>query len=65
MAWDTIIIDFVVELLKSEDLVTKVKYNSILVVVNKLTKYTHLILWQEIETVSGLANILLKELVSQ
>ena len=64
VAWDTIIIDFVVKLLKSENKVTKVRYNSILVVVDKLTKYTHLILWQEIGTASKLTNILLKELVN-
>ena len=45
VAWDTITIDFVVKLPRSENPVTKVKYNSILVVVDKLTKYTHLILW--------------------
>ena len=45
VAWDTIIIDFVVKLPRSENSVTKVKYNSILVVVDKLTKYIHLILW--------------------
>ena len=45
VAWDTITMDFVVKLPRSEDLVTKVKYDSILVVVDKLTKYTHLILW--------------------
>ena len=61
-AWDTITIDFVVKLPRS---VTKVKYNSILVVVDKLTKYTHLILWQETGTVSKLTNVLLRELVSQ
>ena len=35
--------DFIVKLLKSEDSITNTKYNSILVVVDKLTKYTHLI----------------------
>ena len=65
VAWDTITIDFVVKLPRSENLVTKVNYNTILVVVDKLTKYTHLILWQETGTVSKLANVLLRELVSQ
>ena len=64
-AWDTITMDFVVKLPRSEDPVTKVKYNSILVVVDKLTKYAHLILWRETGTASKLANVLLKELVSQ
>ena len=45
VAWNTITIDFVVKLPRSENLGTKVKYDSILVVVDKLTKYTHLILW--------------------
>ena len=65
VAWDTITMDFVVKLPRSEDLVTKVKYDSILVVVDKLTKYAHLILWRETGTASELANVLLKELVSQ
>ena len=65
VAWDTITIDFVVKLPRSEDPVTKVKYDSILVVVDKLTKYAHLIPWRETGTASELANVLLKELVSQ
>ena len=39
--------DFIVKLSKSEDVSIKVKYDSILVVINKLTKYTHLILCNE------------------
>ena len=35
--------DFIVKLLKSEDISTGVKYDSILVVVDKLTKYIYLI----------------------
>ena len=39
--------DFIVKLPKSEDISTGVRYNSILVVVDKLTKYTHLISYKE------------------
>ena len=35
--------DFIVKLPKSENLAINTKYNSILVIINKLTKYTHLI----------------------
>ena len=35
--------DFIVKFLKSEDLVTNIKYDSILIIINKLIKYTHLI----------------------
>ena len=62
--WKTIMIDFVVKLSKSTDPATKVVYNSILVVVDKLTKYTHLVSWKESETTNKLTSVLLKELVS-
>ena len=42
--WETITMDFVVKLPKSTDPATKVVYDSILVVVDKLTKYAHLVL---------------------
>jgi len=42
--------DFVVKLLKSRDLVTRVIYNLIIVIVDKLTKYSILILFKELYT---------------
>ena len=36
--------DFITKLSKSEDIVIKIKYNNILIVVDKLIKYMHLIL---------------------
>ena len=62
--WETIMMDFVVKLPKSTDPATKVVYDSILVVVDKLTKYTHLVLWKESGTTNKLASVLLRELVS-
>ena len=62
--WETIMMDFVVKLPKSIDPATKVVYDSILVVVDKLTKYTHLVLWKESGTTNKLASVLLKKLVS-
>ena len=41
--WQNIIMDFIVKLPKSKDISIGVKYNSILVVVDKLIKYAHLI----------------------
>ena len=55
--------DFVVKLPKSTDPATKMVYDSILVV-DKLTKYTHLVLWKESGTANKLASVLLRELVS-
>ena len=62
--WETIMMDFVVKLPQSIDPATKMVYNSILVVVDKLTKYTHLVPWKESGTTNKLVSILLKELVS-
>ena len=36
-------IDFIIKFSKSENLTTDTKYNSILIVMNKFIKYTHLI----------------------
>ena len=43
--------DFIVKFPKSEDLVTNARYNNILIVINRLTKYAHLILYIEKFTV--------------
>ena len=40
--------DFIVKLPKSEDSSTDIKYNSVLVIINKLTKYIYFILYMEI-----------------
>ena len=39
--------DFIMKLLKSKDLITKVFYDSIMVVIDKLMKYTHFILFEK------------------
>ena len=43
LLWQEVTMDFIVKLPKSEDLVSKVKYDSILVIVDRLTKYTHFV----------------------
>ena len=40
--------DFIVEFLKLEDIGIGLKYNNILVIINKLTKYVLFILYMEI-----------------
>ena len=39
--------DFIVKLSKSEDISIGVRYNSILIVMDKLTKYAHLISYKK------------------
>ena len=40
--------DFIMKLLKSEDISIDIKYNSILIIINKLTKYIYFISYLEI-----------------
>jgi hypothetical protein len=59
-----IILDFVIKLLLSQDPITRIKYNSILVITNKLTKYTYIILYLKASTVENLAYMFLKVVVA-
>ena len=63
-AWQEITMDFIIKLLPSKDTVTGVLYNSILIVVDRLTKYARFIPWREKESADKLAKTILKEIVS-
>jgi hypothetical protein len=53
--WTSIVLDFVVKLLLSRDLITGIEYDSILVIIDKLTKYIYIILYLEASTAEDLA----------
>lgn len=53
--WDEVTMDFIVKLPLSNDHVTKEVYNSILIIVDRLTKYTHFIPYKEAYTAEQLA----------
>ena len=55
--------DFITKLLKSKDPTTSVIYNSIIVVVNKLIKYIHFILFQEIYNAEQLSYFYINKIV--
>ena len=42
-AWDLVSIDFIVKLLKLEELIIKVIYDSILVIVDRLIKFAYFV----------------------
>jgi hypothetical protein len=46
-AWKAIALDFITKLPPSKDLMTKVKYDSILVITDRLTKYAYFINYLE------------------
>ena len=63
-AWQEITIDFIVKLPLFKDTITDIKYDSILVVVDRLTKYAHFIPWKEKRDAKDLAKVILKEIIA-
>jgi hypothetical protein len=62
--WTSIVLDFVIKLLLLQDLITKIEYNFILVIINRLTKYTYIIFYLEASTAEDLAYIFLRVIVA-
>jgi hypothetical protein len=62
--WTSIVLDFVVKLLLLRDLITRVEYDSILVITDKLTKYIYIILYLEANTAENLAYAFLRVIVA-
>ena len=56
--------NFIVKLPLSKDTITDIKYDSILVVVDRLTKYAHFISWKEKGNAKDLAKLILKEIIA-
>ncbi len=55
--------NFIIKLFKSTNLVIRNKYNSILVMINKLIKYLHIIACKERFTIKQLEYIVLNRLI--
>jgi hypothetical protein len=62
--WISIVLDFVIKLLLSQDPIIGIKYDSILVITDRLTKYTYMILYLEANTAEDLAYIFLRVVVA-
>jgi hypothetical protein len=62
--WTSIVLDFVVKLLLSRDPITGIKYDSILVITDRLTKYTYIILYLEASTAEDLVYMFLRVVVA-
>jgi hypothetical protein len=59
-----IILDFVIKLLLSQDLITGVEYDFILVIMDKLTKYTYIILYLKASITEDLAYAFLRVVIA-
>lgn len=62
--WKLIALDFIVKLLKSKKLITKIVYNLILVITNKFTKYRYFILYKTVLLAKNLAYTFYKYVVA-
>jgi hypothetical protein len=58
-----IILDFVIKLLLSRDLIIGIKYNFILIVIDKLTKYIYIILYLEASIAEDLVYMFLRVVI--
>jgi hypothetical protein len=63
-SWTSIVLDFVVKLLLLRDLIIGVEYDFILVVTDRLTKYTYIILYLEASTAEDLVYTFLRIIVA-
>ena len=61
--WKEVTMDFIVKLPKSKDPLTKEEYDAILVIVDRLTKYSHLIPFKETYTAEQLGFVILDRLI--
>jgi hypothetical protein len=58
-----IVLDFVIKLLLLQDLITRIKYDFILVITDRLTKYIYIILYLEASIIENLAYTFLRIIV--
>jgi len=63
LLYDKVTINFIIKLLKLTNLATKDKYDSILVIINKLIKYLYIIACKEKFIVEQLEYIVLDQLI--
>jgi hypothetical protein len=62
--WTSIILDFVIKLLLLQDLIIRVEYDFILVVIDKLTKYIYIILYLKTNIIEDLAYMFLRIIIA-
>jgi hypothetical protein len=63
-AWKLIALDFIVKLPPSKDLLTGIEYNSILVIIERLTKYSKFMLYLEASDTKALAYTFLRVILA-
>jgi hypothetical protein len=62
--WTLIVLDFIIKLLLLQDLIIRIKYDSILVITDRLTKYTYMILYLKASIIEDLAYMFLRVIIA-
>jgi hypothetical protein len=62
--WISIVLDFIIKLLLLQDPITRIKYDLILVITDRLTKYTYIILYLEASIIENLAYAFLRIIIT-
>ncbi len=62
--WGSIIINFIVKLLKSKDFVNNTSYNNILVIIDRFTKYSKFIPVNKSHSTEDLADIVVRKIIN-
>jgi hypothetical protein len=62
--WTSIVLDFVIKLLLLRDPIIRIKYDFILVITDRLTKYIYIILYLEVSIVEDLVYMFLKMIIT-
>ena len=62
-SWNEVIMNFIIKLSKSKNATIKEEYNTIFIIVNWLTKYSHIIVFKEKYTVEQLRHIVMNRLI--
>jgi hypothetical protein len=63
-SWTSIVLDFVIKLLLSRDPIIRIKYDFILVIMDRLTKYIYIILYLKANIAENLVYIFLRVVVA-
>ena len=61
--WNEITINFIIKLFKSKNSTTEIEYDSILVIVDRFIKYSHIIVFKENYSIEQLEMIILNKLI--
>jgi len=63
-AWKSITLNFITELPLSIDPITSIKYDAILIITDKLTKYAYFLLWRTIATAEDVAYEFIRTIIA-